>query len=67
MSDESAAAFLQDQLAALLASPALARVAQRHSEASDEPATSEQSIPDGDTEPSIEVKMLRDALRTGLK
>jgi hypothetical protein len=67
MSDKSAADFLQDQLEALLASPALARVAQRHADPGDEPAASEQSVHDGDTEPSIDVQMLRSALRSGLK
>jgi hypothetical protein len=58
MSDESAADFLQDQLKALLASPALSR----HGTSSNEPAASEEH----DTEPSIDVQRLRDALRMGL-
>ena len=67
MSDKSAADFMHDQLEALLASPVLARVAQRHADPSDEPAASERPIHERDTEPSIDVKMLRDALRVGLK
>ena len=67
MSDQSAADFMHDQLEALLASPALARVAERHSEGADEPVTLEESPDERDTEPSIDVKMLRDALRAGLK
>lgn len=67
MSDKSAADFLHDQLEALLASAALAPVAERHSEAGDEPVALGDSSHDGDTEPSIEVRMLRDALRVGLK
>lgn len=70
MSDKAAADFMQDQLEALLASPALARVARRHDEsaASDEqPISTEKPIPERDTEPSTDVQMLRDALRVGLK
>ncbi|HYQ01996.1 MAG TPA: hypothetical protein VER96_25155 [Polyangiaceae bacterium] len=67
MFDKSAADFMNDQLEALLASPALARVAQRQPAPSDEPAASEQPIQERDTEPSIDVKMLRDAMRAGLK
>ena len=67
MFDKSAADFMNDQLEALLASPALARVAQRQPDPSDEPAASEQPIQERDTEPSIDVKMLRDAMRAGLK
>ena len=67
MSDKSAADFMNDQLEALLASPALARVAQRHAAPSDEPAAPEEPVRERDTEPSIDVKMLRDALQVGLK
>jgi len=70
MSDKSAADFMQDQIEALLASPALARVAQRRNEScgSDEQRIStEEPSPERDTEPSIDVQMLRDALRVGLK
>jgi hypothetical protein len=61
MSDQSAADFLHDQLEALLASPALAR----HADSSDEPAASDNPE-EHDTEPSVDVQILRDALRTGL-
>jgi hypothetical protein len=67
MSDESAADFMRDELEALLASPALARVAERHSEDGDAVLVSEESFHASDTEPSIEVQVLRDALRAGLK
>lgn len=67
MSDKSAADFMHDQLEALLASPVLARVAERHDDACDEPADSEPPMDERDTEPSVDVRMLRDALRAGLK
>jgi hypothetical protein len=67
MSDKSEADFLQDQLDALLASPVLVRVAERHSEGSDDPAEFDESLGERDTEPNIDVQMLRDALRVGLK
>lgn len=66
MSDKSAADFMHDQLEALLASPALNRVARRHGETDGEPVA-EGAIHEGDTEPSIDVRVLRDALRAGLK
>src|SRR6478735_8779893 len=52
MFDKSAADFMNDQLEALLASPALARVAQRRADPSDEPAASEKPIHEGDLVPS---------------
>jgi len=70
VSDQSEADFLRDQLAALLASPTLARVAERHSDANGaladfDEAGSEQEF-DRETEPNIDAQMLRDALRAGL-
>jgi len=67
MSDKSAADFMHDQLEALLASPALARVARRHDETGEGPAEPETPTDERDTEPSIDIRMLRDALRMGLK
>ena len=72
--------FLRDQLEALLASPTLARVADRHSEGRDDPADFDEAAPrdterdididldsERDTLPSIETRLLRDALRAGVK
>jgi hypothetical protein len=72
--------FLRDQLEALLASPTLSRVADRHSEGRDNPADFDGAAARGterdleidsdcerDTEPSIETRLLREALRAGLK
>jgi hypothetical protein len=59
--------FLHDQLEALLASPTLARVAAGHSEDGDEPAEFDSTVFEGDTEPSIDVQLLREVLRAGLK
>jgi len=67
MSDESAADFLRAQLEALLAAPALARVANRHTEGSEKPAEVAAPTRDRDTEPSIDQQMLRDALELELK
>jgi len=70
MSKDSAADFMRDQLEALLASPALARVAERHSEGSDQPAEREDlvdSVAERDTEPSIDVQSLRAALDRKVK
>jgi hypothetical protein len=67
MSDESADDFLRDQLEALLAAPALTRVANRHTEGSEKPAEVGASPRDRDTEPSIDQQMLRDALQPELK
>ena len=67
MSDESAADFMSAQLEALLAAPALARVANRHTEGSEKPAEVGASTRDRDTEPSIDQHMLRDALHVELK
>jgi len=61
MSDQSAADFLRDQLDALLASPALAR----RDAPCDDPAASQQSDGHG-TEPRIDARLLRNALRAGL-
>jgi hypothetical protein len=61
--------FLNDQLAALLASPTLARVADRHSEGHDDPSEFDSLDADSerDTEPSLDTQLLRDALNAGLK
>ena len=59
--------FLHDQLEALLASPTLARVASGHSEVGDEPAEFDSTVFEGDTEPSIDVQLLRKVLKAGLK
>lgn len=70
--------FLRDQLAALLASSTLARVADRHSEGHDDPTDFDGAAQrdmkrdtdcdsERDTEPSIETRLLREALRAGLK
>jgi hypothetical protein len=71
VSDKSAADFMHDQLEALLASPTLARVAERHGEGGDEPVDFDDSIDERDTErdtePNFEVQMLREALRLRLK
>jgi len=78
LSDKSTADFMQDQVQALLASPTLARVAERHSEGSDDPADFAQSTDeldestdeldsDRDTKPNFDVQMLRAALRLRLK
>jgi len=68
MSDESAADFMRDQLEALLASPVLARVAQRHGETGDSTATGEESHSDSEDEPNPDdVESLRAALQKGLK
>jgi len=61
VSNKYAADFMRAQLEALFASRALARVSERRSEGRDDPADF-----DGDAEPSIDVQMLRDALRVGL-
>lgn len=71
MSDPFTTDFMRDQLEALLASPALTRVAERRDE-QDEVRTSEAAhdeapIDRRDTEPSIDVQVLRDALSRGLK
>ena len=63
MSDKSAADFMHDQLEALFASRTLARVAERHREGSIDPADFDA---ESDTEPGIDVQLLRDALRAGL-
>ena len=64
MSDEF---FLHDQLAALLASPTLARVAARTSDGSDDPADFDDDQVDSDTKPRLDARILREALRRGLK
>lgn len=58
--------FLRDQLEALLASPALAKVAERHSEGRDNPADFDSADFDRDTEPSVDTRLLREALKAGL-
>jgi hypothetical protein len=71
VSDKSTADFMQNQVDALLASPTLARVAERHSEGRDDPADFDESIEERDTErdtePNFDVQMLREALRLGLQ
>jgi hypothetical protein len=70
--------FLRDQLEALLASPTLARVADRHSEGRDNPADFDTNVDRDterdfdldagrDTEPSLDTRLLREALCAGLK
>ncbi len=59
MSDHS---FTHDELEALLASRALAPDRQREGD-----VDSDEAIDDRDTEPSLDVQLLRDALREGLK
>ena len=54
---------MHDQLKALFASRTLARVAERHREGSIDPADFDA---ESDTEPGIDVQLLRDALRAGL-
>jgi hypothetical protein len=63
VSDKSAADFMHDQLKALFASRTLARVTERHTDGNGDPADFDA---DSDTEPSIDVQLLRDALRAGL-
>jgi hypothetical protein len=71
MPDESTADFMHDQLEALMASPTLARVAERHGDGSHEPDDFDESVEERDTErdtePNFDVQMLREALRLGLK
>jgi len=70
MSDKAAADFMHDQLKALLASPALARVARRQGESAESgepPALTETPVTECDTESSVDLQMLSDALRLGLK
>ena len=67
MSDRSAADFMEDQLKALLASPALARVAERHSETGGESGASEDSMSEENTQPNIHLQMLREAMQARLK
>jgi hypothetical protein len=70
--------FLRDQIEALLASPALSRVADRHSEGHDNPSDFERVgerdsareldlDAERDTEPSVDSRHVREALRAGLK
>ena len=62
--------FLRDQLVALLASPTLSRVADRHSEGRDDPAEfdAERDVGDEwDTEPNVDARLVREALEAGLK
>src|SRR3954469_7262774 len=66
-SDSLQRSFMHDQLEALLASPTLARVAERHSEGSDDPAEFAEAIHERKTEPSIDAQVLRNALRAGLE
>ena len=59
--------FMHDQLEALLASPTLARVAQRHNDDEAESSDPEDDLYDRETEPRIDAQVLRDALRAGLE
>jgi len=71
MSDKFAADFLDDQLAALLASRAfaVAEPKSNHGPASRPtvPAPEKEEEEEGDTEPAIDVQSLREALRAGVK
>lgn len=58
--------FLRDQLVALLASPTLSRVADRHSEGRDDPAEFDAGD-EWDTEPNVDARLVREALEAGLK
>ncbi|MEI9938947.1 MAG: hypothetical protein WDO69_17150 [Pseudomonadota bacterium] len=59
--------FTHDQLDALSATPPGTPVAERHSEGKGDSPELDESIYDRDTEPSMDVQMLRDALWVGLK
>jgi len=59
--------FLHDQLEALLASPTLARVAARSEPSTEAPIEDEPSPYERDTEPGADARLLRDALRAGLR
>ena len=65
--EASERSFMDDQLKALLASPTLARVADRHSEGRDDPAEFDASSKEHASGPNIDAQLLRDALRAGLK
>jgi hypothetical protein len=71
VSERSTANFMNQQLKALLASPTLARVAERHSDGSDDPAEFDESIDERDTErdtePNLDVQILREELRSRSK
>ena len=67
MSDKAAADFMHDQMEALLASPALARVADRHSRAADEPVVVDDQVSGDDTEPNADAHALRAPTNPGLK
>jgi hypothetical protein len=71
VSHRSTANFMDDQLKALLASPTLARVAERHSDGCDDPAEFDEAIDERDTErdtePNFDVQMLREVLRSRSK
>src|SRR3954468_8147372 len=66
-SDSLQRSFMHDQLEALLASPTLARVAERHSEGSDDPAEFAESITYRTTEPASDAAALREARGAGLE
>jgi len=59
--------FLRDQLVALLASPTLSRVADRHSEGRDDPADFDAEGDEEVTEPNVDVRLIREALEAGLR
>jgi hypothetical protein len=63
----AAESSLRDPTGALLSSPKVAPVAERHSESSDDSANFEKSLYDRDTEPSIDAQLLRNALHEALK
>jgi hypothetical protein len=67
MSDKFAAELMLDQLDTLLSSPKLTPVGERQGNEGIAVPPSHALREKGDTEPSIDVKMLRDALRAGLK
>ena len=54
--------FLRDQLKALLASPSLSRGATSHRAVSDEPKEDSDELAEQDTEPNLDVQLLRAAL-----
>ena len=59
--------FLRDQLVALLSSPTLSRVADRHSEGRDDPSEFDAEDEEQDTEPNVDVQLVREALEAGLR
>ncbi|HET7541498.1 MAG TPA: hypothetical protein VFK05_16595 [Polyangiaceae bacterium] len=66
MSDKSGAGFLYDQLEAWSSARPGPVVSRQRSEGVATPPN-QPFFDDGDTEPSVDVQLLRDALRAGLK